>query len=88
AELRFRSTELGVEHDDWERIIAAAGHYRFIAKLDRELCVTDLGLAWLDLDPHERWQQLRDRFYADLTLSERAFLDAGAATVEAALPLA
>lgn len=88
AELRFRSSELGIEIAEWERLLAAALHYRFIAPLDRELCASDTGVAWLDLAPQQRWEALRELFLAELSLSERAFLDQGMPSVEQTLPLA
>ena len=71
-----------------ERLLAAALHYRFIAPLDRELCASDTGVAWLDLAPQQRWEALRELFLAELSLSERAFLDQGTPSVEQTLPLA
>ena len=88
AELRFRSAELGIEIPEWERLLSAAMHYRFIAPLDRELCASDAGIAWLDLTPQQRWEALRELFLGELTLSERAFLDGGTASVAQTLPLA
>ena len=88
AELRFRAREVGVTGETWQRLIAAALHYRFAAKLDKDLCASDIGLAWLELDIADRWQDLRDRFVSELTLSQRAFLRAGIPAAQGGLPLA
>lgn len=88
AELRFRAREVGVGEELWQRLVATAVHYRFAAKLEKQLCVSDIGAAWLALDFADRWQSLRDRFLGELTLSQRAFLRSGIPAANGALPLA
>ena len=78
SEQRARSAELTLDVPGWESLLDALRVAGFVDRTGKLIAVTPSGLRWLADAPEARWEALRERLLARLTLAERRLIETGA----------